>query len=219
MNNTHSSLFSLIALVILLLPACSNQAKLPIYGERETVEVKNADGSTSVDTLYKTIPAFSFLNQDSTLITNDTFKDKIYIADFFFTSCSSICPTMHRHMKEIFEQYKDNGEVMFLSHTIDYKYDKPSVLKKYATKLGVDGKQWQFAYGPKDSIYKIAEKDYLVAVIEDSSEKENYVHQGWLVLIDKHKRIRGSYEGTDEKSVAQLKKDIAVLLNEKDDLK
>ena len=219
MNSKSNLLLSLYILTTLLLSACSNQAKLPILGPREAVEIKNPDGSTSIDTVYKTIPAFSFLNQDSAVITNDTFKDKIYIADFFFTSCSSICPTMHRHMKEIFEDYKDNDEVMFLSHTIDYKYDKPSVLKKYATKLGVDGKQWQFAYGTKDSIYKIAEKDYLVAVIEDSTEKEIYVHQGWLMLIDKKKRLRGAYEGTDEKSVAQLKKDLAVLLREEEEAK
>jgi protein SCO1/2 len=219
MNIKGSLLLSITVVTILLFSACGNQTKLPILGPREAVEVKNPDGSTSVDTLYKTIPAFSFLNQDSTLINNETFKDKIYIADFFFTSCSTICPTMHRHMKEIFEAYKDNDEVMYLSHTIDYKYDKPSVLKKYATKLGVDGKQWQFAYGAKDSIYKIAEKDYLVAVIEDSTEKENYVHQGWLMLVDKKKRLRGAYDGTDEKSVAQLKKDIAILLDEKEDTK
>ena len=219
MNSKSNLLLSLYILTTLLFSACSNQAKLPILGPREAVEIKNPDGSTSIDTVYKTIPAFSFLNQDSAVITNDTFKDKIYIADFFFTSCSSICPTMHRHMKEIFEDYKDNDEVMFLSHTIDYKYDKPSVLKKYATKLGVDGKQWQFAYGTKDSIYKIAEKDYLVAVIEDSTEKEIYVHQGWLMLIDKKKRLRGAYEGTDEKSVAQLKKDLAVLLREEEEAK
>lgn len=199
---------------LLLLSSCQNEKKLPILGAREAKEVKNADGSISTDTLYQTIPAFSFLNQDSTVINQDTFKDKIYIADFFFTSCSTICPTMHRNMKEIFEEYKSNPEVMYLSHTIDFKYDKPSRLKKYAQKLGVDGKQWQFAYGSKDSVYSIAEKNYLVAVIEDSNAPDGYVHQGWLVLIDKQKRIRGAYDGTDAAQVAQLKKDVAVLLAE-----
>jgi protein SCO1/2 len=117
-------------------------------------------------------------------------------------------------MKSIFDEYKNNPEVMFLSHTIDFKYDIPSKLKKYATKLGVDGSKWQFAYGSKDSVYKIAEKDYLVAVMEDSTAKENYVHQGWLILIDKHKHIRGAYDGTSPEQVAQLKKDIPVLLAE-----
>lgn len=205
---------SIIISGALFLTACKENTTLPILGPRDTKEVKNADGSTSVDTVYKTIPAFSFLNQDSLPLTNDTFKDKIYIADFFFTSCTTICPVMHRNMKSIFDEYKDNPEVMFLSHTIDFKYDKPSSLKKYANKLGVDGAKWQFAYGSKDSVYKIAEKDYLVAVMEASTAKENYVHQGWLVLIDKHKRIRGAYDGTNPEQVAQLKKDIPVLLEE-----
>lgn len=206
--------FSLFLSSMLVITACQNEQKLPILGHREAKEVKNADGSTTIDTVYQTIPNFSFLNQDSTYITNDTFKDKIYIADFFFTSCSTICPTMHRNMKEIFEQYKDNPNVMYLSHTIDFKYDTPSRLKKYAQKLGVDGPKWQFAYGSKDSVYKIAEKDYLVAVIEDSTAKDGYIHQGWLVLIDQHRRIRGAYDGTDNAQVAQLKKDLGTLLAE-----
>jgi len=199
---------------MLFFASCKDKPKLPIYGQREATTVKHPDGTTSVDTVYQTIPAFSFLNQDSTLINNDTFKDKIYIADFFFTTCPSICPIMHRNMKTIYDDYLENPDVMFLSHTIDYKYDKPSVLKKYAEKLGVDGKKWEFAYGAKDVVYKLAETSYLVAVNEDSAVKGGYVHQGWLVLIDKDKRIRGAYDGTNDESVAQLKKDIPVLLAE-----
>lgn len=205
---------SILTAAVLFTSSCKNDRKLPILGPRSVETIKKPDGSTAVDTVYKSIPAFSFLNQDSTIITQDKFKDKVYIADFFFTSCSTICPTMHRNMKDIFEKYKDNPEVMYLSHTIDFKYDKPSVLKKYAQKLGVDNGQWQFVYGSKDSIYNIAEKDYLVAVIEDTTAKDGYIHQGWLVLIDKQKRIRGAYDGTDTKQVAQLMKDIPVLLAE-----
>ncbi|MBB5437433.1 protein SCO1/2 [Pedobacter sp. AK017] len=206
--------FSFLILLVFILSACGDAKKLPVLGPRTTETVKNADGTTRVDTVYKTIPAFSFLNQDSVNITQDKFKDKIYIADFFFTSCTTICPTMHRNMKAIFEKYKDNPEVMYLSHTIDFKYDTPAVLKKYAQKLGVDDGRWQFVYGIKDSVYKIAEKDYLVAVIEDTTAKDGYIHQGWLVLIDKQKRIRGAYDGTDTKQVDQLMKDIPVLLAE-----
>jgi protein SCO1/2 len=117
-------------------------------------------------------------------------------------------------MKNVYNNFKDNTEVMFLSHTIDYKYDKPSVLKRYAAKLGVDDKKWEFAYGNKEDIYTIAEKSYLVSVQEDSTSKEKYVHQGWLVLVDKDKRVRGAYDGTDAKAVEQLQKDIPVLLAE-----
>lgn len=214
MKLNTSFFLSFVTVLTLLLSACQDQKKLPILGHRDPKEVKNADGSVTVDTVYQTIPAFKFLNQDSTYITEDNFKDKIYIADFFFTSCSSICPTMHRNLKTIFDKYKDNPDVMYLSHTIDFKYDKPSVLKKYAQKLGVDNGKWQFAYGTKDSVYSIAEKSYLVAVIEDSTKKDGYVHQGFLVLIDKQKRIRGAYDGTNPEQVAQLMKDIPVLLAE-----
>jgi protein SCO1/2 len=203
----------LFALAIFV-SSCQDSKKLPILGPREAVSVKNEDGSMGVDTVYQTIPAFRFLNQDSVYITNDQFKDKIYIADFFFTSCTTICPTMHRNMKTIFEKYKDNPDVMYLSHTIDFKYDKPSVLKKYAQKLGVDGNKWQFVYGSKDSVYKLAERNYLVAVMEDTTARDGYIHQGWLVLIDKQNRIRGAYDGTDPKQVEQLTKDIPVLLAE-----
>lgn len=206
--------FLTLLTVVLIIASCSKERKLPIFGMRDTRVVKNADGSSTVDTIYQTIPKFDFLDQDSVAITNDRFKDKIYVADFFFTSCPSICPTMHRNMKTVYNSFKDNPEVMFLSHTIDYKYDKPSVLKRYAAKLGVDDKKWEFAYGSKEDIYKIAEKSYLVSVQEDSTSKDQYVHQGWLVLVDKDKRVRGAYDGTDAKAVEQLAKDIPVLLAE-----
>lgn len=205
---------SFLTALVIFISSCQDTKKLPILGPRAAVTVKNADGSMGVDTVYQTIPAFNLLNQDSVNINNDTFKDKIYIADFFFTSCTTICPTMHRNMKTIFEKYKDNPDVMYLSHTIDFKYDHPSVLKKYAQKLGVDGKQWQFAYGSRDSVYKLAERSYLVAVMQDTTARDGYIHQGWLVLIDKQKRLRGAYDGTDPKQVEQLIKDIPVLLAE-----
>ncbi len=207
---------SAFAGLILLVFSCTADKKLPFYGEREAKVVKDVSGNDKIDTIYKTIPNFKFLNQDSVEITQDMFKDKIYVADFFFTSCSTICPVMHRNMKTIYDKYKGNNEVMFLSHTIDFKYDLPSVLKKYAQKLGVDDPQWQFVHGNKEEVYKIAEQDYLVAVGEDSAATDGYIHQGWLVLIDKHKRIRGAYDGTKDEEVVKLKNDMAILLAEKD---
>ncbi len=204
----------ILVLVVTFITACNNDKKLPIYGQREAKITKDADGKEKVDTVYQTIPAFAFLNQDSVIITQDAFKDKIYIADFFFTSCSTICPIMHRNLKTVFDQYKDNVDIMFLSHTIDFKYDKPSVLKKYAQKLGVDGKKWQFVWGSKEEIYSLAEKNYLTVVEEDNTAPDGYIHQGWLVLIDKDKKMRGAYDGTKTEQVEQLKKDIKILLAE-----
>lgn len=214
MKIKHTFIYALFIPAALLFSSCKENRKLPIYGERQVKDVKNSDGSAGVDTVYKTIPDFKFLNQDSTYITNDHFKGKVYVADFFFTSCTTICPIMHRNLKTIFDKFKDNPDVMFLSHTIDFKYDTPSVLKKYAQKLGVDGNKWQFVYGKKEDVYKIAEKDYLVAVYQDSTNRDGYVHQGFLVLIDKDRRIRGAYDGTNPEQVAQLEKDIPVLLAE-----
>lgn len=160
------------------------------------------------------VAPFQFVNQDSISITNKTFDDKIYIADFFFTSCTTICPEMHRIMKNILEKYRHNPDVMLLSHTIDFKYDTPSKLKKYAEKLGVDGDKWQFAYGTKAQVYGIAEKSYLSAVMEDTTAKENFVHQGYLLLVDKKRRLRGAYDSGNSQQVAALKKDIEKLLKE-----
>lgn len=214
-SKTSTLLMITLAFTVCLL-ACNNQKKLPIYGDREAKLVKDANGNEKIDTIYKTIPNFKFLNQDSVEFTQEALKNKVYVADFFFTSCSTICPIMHRNMKTVYDKYKDNPEVMFLSHTIDFKYDLPSKLKSYAKKLGVDDKKWIFAYGTKDQVYQLAEKDYLVAVQEDSTATDGYIHQGWLVLIDKQKRIRGAYDGTKTEEVEKLKNDIGVLLAEKD---
>lgn len=209
----HFLLISVVGLSIFL-SACngSSSKTLPILGAREAVS-KEVNGAVVIDTVYKTIPAFSFLNQDSVEITGDTFENSIYIADFFFTSCPSICPIMHRNMLKIYDKYKGNNELMFLSHSIDFKYDTPSVLKAYAEKLGAAGNQWQFASGSKESIYGIA-ADYMVFAAEDDAVAGGYEHQGWFVLIDKDKRVRGAYDGTDDEQVAQLLKDIPVLLAE-----
>jgi protein SCO1/2 len=205
----------LFVVVYVFIISCNNTKTLPFYGQREAKITTDKDGNQKIDTVYQTIPDFEFLNQDSVLINQNTFKDKIYIADFFFTSCSTICPTMHRNLKTVYDEYLTNSEVLFLSHTIDFKYDKPSVLNNYANKLGLDTKKWQFVYGSKDQIYKLATESYLVVVEEDNKAKDGYVHQGWLVLIDKQKRIRGAYDGTKTEQVEQLKKDVAILLTEK----
>jgi protein SCO1 len=205
----------LIAACFILAACNSTEKKLPILGEREPVE-KVVDGKTVVDTIYQTIPAFSFLNQDSVLLTDKAFNGKIYVADFFFTSCTSICPIMHRNMLKVYEEFKGNNEVGILSHTIDFKYDTPSRLKAYAEKLGISGNQWQFVKGSKDSVYALAEKNYLVAVAEDKAAADGFVHQGWFILVDKQKRLRGAYDGTKADQVEKLIGDMKILLKEKE---
>ncbi|HEY0900457.1 MAG TPA: SCO family protein [Sphingobacteriaceae bacterium] len=202
------------AIFALLLASCTQtDKKLPILGPREPVE-KVVDGKTVVDTLYQTIPPFRFLNQDSTVITNKDFDGKIYVADFFFTSCTAICPIMHRNMLNVYEEFKGNEEVKLISHSIDSKYDLPYRLKKYSNKLGIEGTQWEFVHGTREEVYGIAQKAYLTSVGEDNNAPGGLIHEGWFVLVDKDKRLRGAYDGTDEKQVEQLIADMHTLLKE-----
>lgn len=207
-------LFTTAFLSILALSSCQSTStdKLPILGSREPVTTE-VNGETVTDTVYHSIPDFEFLNQDSLPITGKTFENSIYVADFFFTSCPSICPIMHRNLLEVYKKYKDNPEVMFLSHSIDTKYDTPSVLKSYAEKLGISGNQWQFASGTRETIYGIS-PEYMVFTEENDQVAGGFEHQGWFILVDKDKHIRGAYNGTDEKEVAKLMKDMDILLSE-----
>lgn len=190
----------------------STSTKLPIIGEREVIE-RQENGQTIVDTIYPKIPAFSFLNQDSTFISDKDFDKKIYVANFFFTNCPSICPTMQRNLLKAYEKYKGDDRISFLSHSIDFKYDDPHILKSYASKLGVDNNQWQFVTGSKADIYGLSDK-YLVYTKEDSTVAGGYDHTGYLVLIDHDKHIRGTYDGTNDEQVQQMLLDIDILLKE-----
>ncbi|RZJ86371.1 MAG: SCO family protein [Chryseobacterium sp.] len=180
----------------------------------ERVDTKIVDGKEVPDTIYRTIPEFTFLNQDSVATTNKDFDGKIYVADFFFTSCPTICPVMHRNLMKVFEKYKDNPNVMFISHTIDVKHDIPSKLNAYKIKLGAQGRQWQFLWGTQEAIYDLAKKNYLVSVNEDKEAAGGFVHQGYLILVDKHRRIRDAYDGTVDGQVEKLMKDMDILLKE-----
>lgn len=207
-------LFIVTAIAIQSCTGKSDQ-KLPILGNREPVE-RNVDGKLVVDTIYQTIPPFSYLNQDSVVVTDKDFDGKIYIADFFFTSCNTICPVMHRNMLTVYKKFKDNPKVKFLSHSIDIKYDLPSRLKTYATKLGIEGNQWEFVHGSRDSIFDIAAKSYLVSAFEDSADPQGLVHQGWFILVDTKKQLRGAYDGTKEDQVKQMMEDMDKLLREEE---
>lgn len=193
---------------------CANNDadKLPILGSREPVE-KEVNGKKVVDTVYHQIPDFRLLNQDSVLIGSDTFDDGVYIANFFFTSCPSICPTMQRNLLEIYNQYNGDNRVKFLSHSLDFRHDSPAVLKAYAEKLGVTNDQWQFVTGSKADIYGLADS-YMVYAKEDSNVPGGYDHAGYFLLVDKDKHIRGAYDGTDDAQLDLLRADLKTLLKE-----
>lgn len=198
--------YSLLFIFSTLLVSCITKEKpLPIFGER------NVEGK---DTVYHTIAHFEFVNQDSATITNDTFKDKIYVADFFFTSCRTICPIMKTQMLRVYDTIQNKSDVLILSHTIDPEYDTVALLHDFAKRLGVDSKKWHFVTGEKDSIYKIAQTSYFATAMEDKTEPDGFIHSGAFLLIDKSGRIRGKYDGTKEEEVNRLIGDIERLRTE-----
>ncbi len=202
-------------LALLAFTACkNNQTKvLPVYGDRQPI-TKTVDGKQVTDTVYATIPPFSFVDQERQTITEKNLDGKIYVADFFFTSCPSICPTMQRNMLTVAKAYAGKADFKLVSFTIDPRHDTIPVLKTYAEKLGAKPDQWYFLLGKKEDVYQLAEKNYLVSVSEDKQAAGGFVHQGWLVLVDKKGRVRGAYDGTDKKQVDQLIVDVKVLMDE-----
>jgi protein SCO1 len=191
----------------------SGQRKLPILGERDAVN-RNVDGKEVTDTIYHTIPGFNFVNQSGDTVTENVTKGKIYVADFFFTTCPTICPVMKKQMLKIYKEFKDTPELMILSHTIDPEHDTPEVLKSYANDLGADGVKWQFLTGPKEKIYEIGEGSYMATAKQDSSAEGGFIHSGAFVLVDKEKHVRGMYDGTTEEGTQKLIGDIRILLEE-----
>ena len=195
--------------VFLMLSGCTNKkdVPLPIFGEREV------DGT---DTVYHTIADFKFVDQDSSEVTPETFKDKIYVTDFFFTSCRTICPIMKTQMLRVYDSIKNEPDVLLLSHTIDPEYDTVGLLHDFANRLGVTSDKWHFVTGSKEDIYKIAQTSYFATAMEDKSEPDGFIHSGAFLLIDKKKRIRGKYDGTKEEDVNRLLQDIQKLKKEDD---
>ncbi|MCU0422699.1 MAG: SCO family protein [Bacteroidia bacterium] len=202
-----------IGLVILGI-GCGDAKKLPILGNRTPV-TKTVNGETIIDTIYQTLPKFSFVNQYGEIVDESILSNKIIIADFFFTSCPTICPIMKKQMLQVYEAIKGKSDFLILSHTIDPEFDTVEVLKDYATRLGVDDKQWLFLTGKKEEIYSLAEKGYYASVAQDSSEPGGYVHSGGFILVDKQQRVRWIYDGTNEQEVKQLINDLQSLVAEK----
>lgn len=220
MNTRNTSASPLNAFFLLLLGgwlffSCSSpvEKKLPVFGERDVV-INEIYGKKVVDTIYHTISDFSFVDQDNAIVTQETFKNKIYVTDFFFTSCRTICPIMKTQMLRVYDTLKNNPEVLILSHTIDPEYDTVALLHDFAERLGVSSERWHFVTGVKDSIYNLAQRSYFATAMEDKSEPDGFIHSGAFLLIDKERRIRGKYDGTNENQVNQLIADIAILQKE-----
>lgn len=163
---------------------------------------------------YHKIADFNLTNQNGLTITQDTYKDKIYVADFFFTTCQTICPIMTENMGYIQEQLKNDLEVMLLSHSVTPEIDSVAQLKRYALEKGVDDQKWNLVTGDRKQIYTLARKSYLAVKDYPDIEEYGMIHTENFVLVDKKKRIRGIYDGTNSEEIESLLKDIEILKNE-----
>jgi protein SCO1/2 len=162
---------------------------------------------------YHIIADFSLTNQNGETITQQNYKDKIYVADFFFTTCQTICPIMTDNMFKIQEELKNDDEILLLSHTVTPEIDTVAQLKKYALEKGVNDSKWNLVTGDKKEIYDLARKSYLAAK-DIPFEEYDLIHTENFVLVDKKKRIRGFYDGTDSESIEKLLNDIKILKRE-----
>lgn len=191
---------SLIALVYSCKPAVQ---ELPFLGRNKIVDDKE---------VRHQIRSFNFIDQDSVAFNADLLKNQVYLADFFFTSCPSICPKVMKNMLRVQEKYKGTPNFKLVSFSLDPKRDTPARMKKYAENIGADLSMWHFVHGPKDSIMTIANEDYYVPAFEDPEAPGGFDHSGKLLLIDGNGHLRGFAEGTEDEDVTEFFDTIDALL-------
>lgn len=184
---------------------------LPYYG---IPEVKPSATGNGNDTIYKTIADFSFIDQKGNTVTQNNFKDNIYVADYFFTTCQSICPIMSTQMERVAKFYENDPEIKFISHTVNPEYDSVNVLADYAQAHHAVYGKWYFVTGDKAHLYDMARTSYLVDAAEGDGGEDDFIHTQNFVLIDKGRHIRGYYDGTNPKEIDQLINDIKLLKKE-----
>jgi protein SCO1/2 len=208
-------IIAICSLILIGFSACKDEKKenssqllLPILGAKKL---------NNQDTIYHTIAPFSFINQFGDTITEKTTIDKIYIANFFFATCQSICPRMNTQMGRVQDSFKNDNEILFLSHTVNPMHDTVEVLSEYASKYGAIKNKWHLLTGKKTELYDLGKKSYLINAVEDDGTEEGFIHSEFLLLIDKQKRIRGTYDGTDSIMVNKLIEDIKLLKTEKNE--
>ena len=211
--NAFSSLF-----LVFILVSCSaiNEKKhvLPFIGNYD-IEYKLIDGKEVSDTVYPTIPYFYFLNDDSVIVKSTEMEGKVWVVDFFFTTCPTICPTMTKNMQKLNAATKDlHDELQFISISINPQHDTPSILKRYREHYKATASNWQFLTGKEAETHQLGIENFQIFAGRDEESEGGYAHSGAFTLVDKEGYVRGVYLGTDDKQVIQLEKDIRKLLKE-----
>jgi len=187
--------------------------RLPVYSPSD-VNPKLVDASIKHIQNNHRIANFSLTNQNGQTITNKEYEGKIYIADFFFTRCQNICIAMAYNMSELQAHYKDDKDILFLSHSVTPVMDSVPVLKAYATNKGVIDGKWNVTTGSKKHIYELARKSYFAVLDDGNGDANDFIHTEQFILVDKERRIRGYYDGTDKEEMQKIITDIALLKEE-----
>lgn len=197
-------------IIYLFYNALQPQENLPVY-QPSMVNGELVDSTLQHVKKYHTIADFSLTNQNGKTITQDNYKDKIYIADFFFTTCPTICPIMTKNMAEIQEKVIDDSDVLLLSHSVTPVIDSVPQLKKYALEKGVNDTKWNLVTGDKKEIYDLARKSYLAVKTDGDGGPYDMIHTENFILVDKERRIRGFYDGTKKEEIEKLLEDLKIL--------
>ncbi|RIV35519.1 SCO family protein [Flagellimonas lutimaris] len=197
-------------IVYLFYDALQPKKMLPVY-QPSMVDKSLVDSTLHYTKKYHKVADFSLVNQNGDTITQENYKDKIYVADFFFTTCLTICPIMTKNMGEVQEAIKDDPNIMLLSHSVTPQIDTVAQLKRYALEKGVIDSKWNLVTGDKKQIYELARKSYLAVKTDGDGGPFDMVHTENFILVDKEKRIRGFYDGTNREDIKRLLEDIKIL--------
>lgn len=197
-------------IVVLMYQALKPERRLPIY-QPSMVNPELVDSTLVYVKKYHSIADFKLINQNGDTITQADYADKIYIADFFFTTCPTICPVMTANMADIQKVIETDDEVMLLSHSVTPEIDSVPQLKKYAVEKGVIDAKWNLLTGDKRQIYELARKSYLAVLDDGDGGPYDMIHTENFILVDKERRIRGFYDGTSNEAIEQLLEDLKVL--------
>ena len=199
-----------VIIIYLIANALTPKPYLPVYQPAQ-FDPSLVDSTMTHVKRYHTIADFSLVNQNGDTITQANYEDKIYIADFFFTTCPSICPIMTENMGLLQEEILDDPEVLLLSHSVTPDIDSVAQLKKYALEKGVVDSKWNLVTGDKKQIYELARKSYLAAKSDGDGGPYDMIHTENFILVDKEKRIRGTYDGTNREEMQKIIEDIEIL--------
>lgn len=202
-----------LSLLVLHLVACNEKyTPLPKVGNFD-LDYKTINGKEVVDTLYPKMVEFEYLNQDSVLVRSKDMVGKVWVSDFFFTSCPTICPTMTKQMKRLNTELSDlSSELQFMSFSINPKMDQPTRLRAYRKKHGITAENWQFFTGDETKTHKLGIDNFQIFAGKDAESAGGYAHSPAFTLVDKEGYVRGVYVGVEPEDVDRMAKDIRLLL-------